>query len=947
MRAYAGIFIIICLLLVVGTVGAAGIPDTVTVSTDKPWIVANNVDQSTITVIVTNTTTGYSGPVQGVTVNLGVNDTIYGTLSTTTVTTDLSGKAISTFNVKTKSGAAQITATALGLSGSTIQNIDHDSPYLPYFTHPLNGTVATEVPFNISITDRWGNQIDNRQGDHIIGLHVHGPAPDDCGFNYSAGYPHDIFLPLDSNGNISVKVKLTSKIGNNNILMDNFGSISDKIESITAVATGIPYSMTGSISDGGSLPADGIHYFTLDYFLYDRYGNPLGTRSIWVNTTLPSEQQIFTSNALGQIRINYGPKSAVWNNIRITATSIDNHSVTNEIFASFINNAPTNMVITIAPQQMASLDVDPSAKGYVTAKVIDIFGNPVPGQTVTFNITPYTPNPAYNQTAYPRLDSASAITNSEGDAVIYFYPGSFANRAEVGYNNAASQSADLVATWGSVTRSITVTWKNYPYLNIVANVTPQSVHLNDTIDVTIKVTGDGFKFGGNPVTAILDQDCSASMKNPDSNGHDRLWNAKEAAKAFVEEMKSGKDFIGLNSFGTDNNNQFHLAPFSDMDYVTQQIDHLVQGSQSKGLPDSITESMNNITWTQYNPPPLGRPLDEVRAVIVLNDGNSNIKNQGQLDAFVAYATSQTPKIYIYTVLYLDGAPTNQHKANIVQMGELANRTGGKMFIPTSPEELKQAYIDIAHELQSVVGVNATMNLDYKNVEVNSTPISGGLAFDYVPVEMGATSPDSRTTILWPNTTRSFINQSNEWTAANNYQLHFNIGTINVSDKWETTYRLKVNQTGLIKIFGNTSKINFNGAEGADVVDLPDLFITVTPNLTVIGPYTGVLDVSNLIITRSGNYTDFIPLQWNLHYEGKDIVTESREYSYNNGPMIRFGSQTGIGPGDYTHYAQLDVRKLPPGSYQIRIFAVAPDAREDEEITYTVNVGSTGIFIKLE
>ena len=117
MRANAGILLIIGLLFLIGTVSAVGIPDTLIVTTDKPWIIANNVDQSTITVKVTNTTTPYNGEVQGVTVILAV-DPLYGSLSPTIVTTDLNGLASSTFKVSTKSGAAQINASIpAGVSG--------------------------------------------------------------------------------------------------------------------------------------------------------------------------------------------------------------------------------------------------------------------------------------------------------------------------------------------------------------------------------------------------------------------------------------------------------------------------------------------------------------------------------------------------------------------------------------------------------------------------------------------------------------------------------------------------------------------------------------------------------------------------------------------------------------------------------------------------------------
>ena len=127
------------------------------------------------------------------------------------VTTNVSGMASSTFKVSTKSGAAQINAsTQGGVSGSTMQNIDHNSAYFADFSHPINGTVASEVPFTVSLTDQYRNPVDNRRGNHIINLHVHGPFPDDCGFA-EAGYGHDSARILDANGNTSVNVKLTSK----------------------------------------------------------------------------------------------------------------------------------------------------------------------------------------------------------------------------------------------------------------------------------------------------------------------------------------------------------------------------------------------------------------------------------------------------------------------------------------------------------------------------------------------------------------------------------------------------------------------------------------------------------------------------------------------------------------------------------------------------------------
>ncbi len=191
-------------------------------------------------------------------------------------------------------------------------NIDHDTPYFAYFSHPLSGTVGTEVPFNISITDYWGNPVDNRRGPHTINLHVHGPRPDDCFF---VGYGHDALLLLDPNGNQSETVRLTSKVGPNNILMDRFGSIPDKLEWINANTNGIPFSITQEYTPSGTppaIPADSSSKFTIIYSLLDRYGNPAGNQWVWVNTTIPGEENKFLSNNNGQITITYGPKFIRW-----------------------------------------------------------------------------------------------------------------------------------------------------------------------------------------------------------------------------------------------------------------------------------------------------------------------------------------------------------------------------------------------------------------------------------------------------------------------------------------------------------------------------------------------------------------------------------------------------------------------------------------------------------
>jgi hypothetical protein len=224
---------------------------------------------------------------------------------------------------------------------------------------------------------------------------------------------------------------------------------------------------------------------------------------------------------------------------------------------------------------------------------------------------------------------------------------------------------------------------------------------------------------------------------------------------------------------------------------------------------------------------------------------------------------------------------------------------------------------------------------------------GNIVFDYVPVGpfiplQSTINPDGRTSILWANSTQSVVDQTDEWEA--NQQLHFDIGTLNISDQWQTTYRLKANQTGLIKLFDNTSSVSFN--DGHDILKFPDLYITVTPNASS-QQSQGILDVSHLAVTKSGNFNDYVPLEWSLKYTGFNTTTETLWYSSNsnNGPWVQFDTRTNIAPGNYINIGLLDVRNLAMGNYWIKVHAVAPDAIDDEEII-PIMVGYTGVFIKL-
>jgi len=973
MRAYAVIFILICLLFLIGTVGAAGIPDTITVTTDKPWIIANNGDTSTITVTVTNTSTA-SG-VQGVIVNLAVNDTIYGTLSPT-VPTDGTGKTSSTFKVKTKSGAPQIiaTITAPALSNSTIQNIDHEIPANVILQYPLEGEVASEVTLSISVIDRWGNPIDGRNTPiHSISLRIDGPA-DDCGFNVSGVYPRTLSRNLDINGNQSVQVRLSKIIGDNNIQIATPYTFTEAV--IRGISTGVPYRMTVSILKSAGVPvsfandevrANNADYFIFEYYLYDISGNPVQNRSIGVRTNLTDEltQKFYTTNSLGQIQVKYGPKISI---LTANITAIANNtagSVNKTFIVKFISSEEAeNLLLIITPQTMASWDSDPlhtTREATVVGSLTDAWGNPLNGKKVTFTISnivtaPYTKTADY--TGDPRFESGSTsltkdATTDNGYASIKLYPGAFVTGGP-GYSDSATGSCDVTATYidsdGKHFNSapVKVEWKNFAYLSVTVNATPQLVRVNETIDVTIQITGDGYKMVNNPITVILDMDASDSMNGQaaaETNGLDRFDNSKIAAKQFVASMDNG-DMVGVVSHGNISND-LYWTPVSDLSFnpiaLNNSISSMVKHGGTSG-PNAI--SMNQSLYAAADKILLN-PLyhaGEIDAIITISDSPISDTELGP-----AVQKTGGNNIRVFSILYVSNANECDSQIPARNIKLLDNRTNGKYYCAQSIQDVIQNLTEIKQVLSTIAGVNTAMNLDFSNVPVNSTPMVGGDVFDYVPINAGLpgeyinhtklnVDKDGRTSIIWTDGNQSVVDQSDNWTAANNYQLKFNVGTIHIDETWKATFQLRVKQEGLIQLFGSGSTITYN--DGSQHMPIPQTWITSFNSSSGFG--SGTLDLSNLVV--AGTVTDSIPMQWILSYSGFATATESMEYSYNEGPWIQFDTRTNIAPGNYIQIDQLDV-KQSPGSYRIKVHALAPDG-EDEEILGPITVSEIEAFIKL-
>ncbi|MGD0079438.1 MAG: PKD domain-containing protein [Methanoregula sp.] len=604
-----------------------------TITSTQTWVIANGNSQSTITVTAVDSNGVHQVGIP-VTFSLDPNSTGMGTVSPSSSNTNSNGQVSTTFSVNKISGSATIKA-ALNYNGNItnlvyVQQIDHDVPFYWTVTSPPQASVGTETWFNVSYTDQWGNVIDHRNpaDPDTVSLQI-GSVSGSAAFDINGAYVTGTTQQLNGQGGLSVKVLLDYIAGQNNIHLQTFGAIPDEYPSILGISNGVPASIGQTTSPSPpDVPADMAHTVSVEYVLYDKYGNPTIGQNISVQTSSGDYYPNLTSNQVGQIGLTYGPQGTA-ENVTLTATAFANSSVTCSETVTFYSTAPVNWVLTADPQIMPSLDANSNMAANITAQVMDVMGNPVAGQTVTFSLgTPSYDNIHDIVTSAPRLTATSAVTDSNGNAIVQFIPGGFSTNASLMYYNpTATGTCPVTATWNGMQQSVLLTWKNYPYLSAFTSVSPPTIPVNGTVTVTVKLTGDGWALTPNPIDAVLLIDRSGSMGDSmcapgqTRNCPTELSNAQTGAKNFVSMINASNDRIAVVSFsGDDSGQNIDTTVNSPLTTNSVTLNTAINNLKANGATGTRDGLYQSIALLNSNPNPNPKA---VRAVILLTDGDYN------------------------------------------------------------------------------------------------------------------------------------------------------------------------------------------------------------------------------------------------------------------------------------------------------------------------------------
>ena len=423
------VLVIFCLALLIGSAAAIDLfPSTIS-SSNPGWLIANDgSDQSTIAVYALAAGSPAT-PVSGANVIFSLDPASQdlGTISPVapaSVITGADGKATAVFTTSKKSGTATIIATISFNDGtttpvqvSTIQRIDHDTPQGATFENPAELPVGSITGVSVTLVDRWGNRIDNKNIAETIRLTM----TDDGGAGLQEGlnYVSQKTYSTDADGNVSAVLRISTAVRSNYIQMDPIGNIVVPPGTyIQGVAESKPYYIAQTqASPGSSLPADGLPESAVEiyYTVTDKYNNPITGASVYCSST-DGMSVTAPTNTWGRLRISFGPKETIGiytlnavplGNTSAVCTGINAGTVgycSQDI--EYYNTAPVDLTFTGNPQSMTSLDVDISIRAVLQARVIDIKGNPVIGENVTFSLaTPTYPGGPFNVTAPPSLST--------------------------------------------------------------------------------------------------------------------------------------------------------------------------------------------------------------------------------------------------------------------------------------------------------------------------------------------------------------------------------------------------------------------------------------------------------------------------------------------------------------------------------------------------------------
>jgi hypothetical protein len=158
-------------------------------------------------------------------------------------------------------------------------------------------------------------------------------------------------------------------------------------------------------------------------------------------------------------------------------------------------------------------------------------------------------------------------------------------------------------------------------VSLAKQVEPTNPNLGDEVEVSLFLTGSNALCSpevvtGAPLDVALVIDHSGSMENILESvlgARSKLWNAKEAAKALIDQLNPKTDRVGLIQFDTEAQLVHPLS--SRFETVKRAVDSLSGGTWT-ALDAGLDKGREEVTGPNHNP-------RAAQILIILSDGRSD------------------------------------------------------------------------------------------------------------------------------------------------------------------------------------------------------------------------------------------------------------------------------------------------------------------------------------
>jgi uncharacterized protein YegL len=240
------------------------------------------------------------------------------------------------------------------------------------------------------------------------------------------------------------------------------------------------------------------------------------------------------------------------------------------------------------------------------------------------------------------------------------------------------------------------------YVSVTKTVSPTTITTEGTADVTLNITGTPPVNVVVPNDVVLIIDKSGSMAPSYNNGEDKMTNAKEAAKGFVDLMDMTKHRVAVVDFSS--SDKIGSLPFTTDKDTAKNYINTIQANGSTATGDAIQKAMDLLADHRPEAQPVIVLMTDGDATVPSNDPYGYAKQKAE--------AAKDAGIIFYTIALLKTTDNPDTSGPNILLKEMATTAAHHHFVLGSTG-LAEIYAAIVKEigLASAFDVTATDVVD--------------------------------------------------------------------------------------------------------------------------------------------------------------------------------------------------------------------------------------------